>query len=336
MARSGAGHNDRVIVDCALYRHGQRVTESRNLAKMVNAARADPESFVWMGLFEPTDTDLVGVARLFGIHPLALEDAVKAHQRPKLEVYGDAVFLVLRTIWYEADTEAIETGELMVFLGEGFVVTVRHGQGGGLEALRRRLEQDGRLAEHGPAAVVHAICDVVVDRYMEVAAEVETDVEEIETQVFGPERFKDTQRVYLLKRELLEFRRAVHPLERALDALVHDESLPGIPAALRPFFRDVLDHQRRVADTLESFDRQLADIVQAHLAQLGLEQNDDMRKISAWAAMALVPTMIAGIYGMNFVHMPELHWVLGYPMAIGVMAVVCTLLYRRFKRSGWL
>ena len=325
-----------MIVDCALYRNGRRVTESRNLVGMVKAARADPGAFVWMGMFEPTQDDLVGVSRLFGIHPLAVEDAVKAHQRPKLEVYGDVVFLVLRTVWYEQSTEAIETGELMVLLGHGFVVTVRHGRGGGLEALRRRLEEDPQRAGHGPAAVLHAICDAVVDRYIEVAAEVEVDVEEIESQVFGRERFTDTQRVYLLKRELMEFRRAVIPLERALDGLVNEATAPAIPAELMPFFRDVLDHQRRVSDALDSFDRQLADIVQAHLAQLGLQQNADTRKISAWAAMALVPTMIAGIYGMNFEHMPELHWVLGYPMAIGIMVGACLLIYRQFKRSGWL
>lgn len=325
-----------VIVDCALYRDGKRTDESRSLPRLAAQARADSDSFVWMGLFEPSPTDLTGVARLFGIHPLAVEDAVKAHQRPKLDVYDNLLFLVLRTVWFDPEAESVSTGELMVLLGEHFVLTVRHGEGGSLENVRHTLEHGDALRCHGPAAVLHAICDAVADRYLEVAEQVEDVVEQVELDVFGDDKADDSARIYRLKREVHEFRRAVAPLAEPSSRLAADESVPFIPAELRPFFNDVSDHVLRASEQVESYDHQLSDIVQAHLSQVAVRQNEDMRKISAWVAIAAVPTMLAGIWGMNFTHMPDTKWVYGYPFALSLMAVACVVLYRMFKRSGWL
>ena len=325
-----------MIVDCALYRHGGRVAESRSLAKMASAARDDPDAFVWMGLFEPSASDLMGVARLFGLHPLAVEDAVHAHQRPKLDSYGGTIFLVLRTVWWDRRTESIETGEIMIIAGEEYVVTVRHGEGIGLDAVRKQLEANRMMGHHGPSAVVHAVVDAVVDGYLHILDQVDDAVDDIEAQVFGSGRFSDSARIYRLKREVHEFFRAVAPLVEPIHRLADDPEVPLVDEGMRPFFSDVRDHVLRARDAVVTYDRQLSDIVQAHLAQVGIRQNGDMRKISAWVAIAAVPTMIAGIYGMNFEHMPELRWTLGYPLILAVMAGSCVALYRAFKRSGWL
>ncbi len=324
-----------VIVDCALYRSGKRVEETRNLVKIAAAARHDEDSFVWMGLFEPTETDLEGVARLFGLHPLAVQDAIGAHQRPKIDVYDDSLFVVLRTLTYLDKTSDVETGEIAMFIGRDMAITVRHGEGSELASVRRRMEEQPEVLMHGPAAVLYAVSDAVVDTYTEVAKELQTDVGELERSVFSPGRTDDFERVYKLKRELQEFRTAVVPLVEPLTSLAEQEVV-AVAVAARPFFRDVLDHLLRVQEQVESLDVLLSGILQAHVAQVGLRQNEDMRKISAWVAILAVPTMIAGIYGMNFQHMPELHWQYGYPMALGLMAVICGALYRAFKRSGWL
>lgn len=324
-----------MIVDCALYRDGHRAEETRNLVRLAAEGRRDPAAFAWMGLFEPTETDLRGVARVFGLHPLAVDDAVRAHQRPKVDVYGDSLFVVLRTLTYLEDSSDVETGEIAVFVGEGFVVTVRHGEGNELASVRGRLESDPETLAIGPSAVLYGVADAVVDTYLNVAAELQTDVDEVEASVFSPERTDDFERIYKLKRELQEFRRAVSPLLTALQQLIASD-IKALAEASRPFFRDVFDHLLRVSEQIESMDALLGGILQAHLAQVGLRQNEDMRRISAWVAIVAVPTMIAGVYGMNFEHMPELHWSFGYPFALGVMLVACVTLYRFFRRSGWL
>ncbi|HEU4676792.1 MAG TPA: magnesium and cobalt transport protein CorA, partial [Motilibacteraceae bacterium] len=261
-----------MIVDCALYREGKRTDESRSLPRLAAQARADSDSFVWMGLFEPSPTDLTGVARLFGIHPLAVEDAVKAHQRPKLDVYDNLLFLVLRTVWFDPEAESVSTGELMVLLGEHFVLTVRHGEGGSLENVRHTLEHGDALHRYGPAAVLHAICDAVADRYLEVAEQVEDVVEQVELDVFGDDKADDSARIYRLKREVHEFRRAVVPLVEPSSRLAADDSVPFVHPDLRPFFNDVSDHVLRASEQVESYDRQLSDIVQAHLSQVAVRQ----------------------------------------------------------------
>ena len=324
-----------MIVDCALYRDGARVEETHNLIRLAADAKKDPGSFVWMGLYEPSETDLRGVARVFGLHPLAVDDAVRAHQRPKLDVYGDSLFIVLRTLTYIDASSDVETGEIALFVGPDMAITVRHGEGTELGAVRERLESEPQVLAHGPATVLYAVADAVVDTYLTVSAELQTDVDELENSVFSPERTDDFERIYKLKREMLEFRSAVLPLETVLSQLV-ESPLVAIPDSARPFLRDVLDHLLRVAEQLESLEALLAGILQAHLAQVSLRQNEDMRKISAWVAIVAVPTAIAGIYGMNFTHMPELEWQFGYPGAIGLMAAICSTLYFKFKKSGWL
>jgi magnesium transporter len=325
-----------VIVDCALYRGGERVEESQSLPRIAAQAREDPEAFVWMGLHEPSASDLVGVARLFGLHPLAVEDAQGERQRPKLDAYEGSLFLSLRTVWWDAGTESLETGEIIVIAGRDYVVTVRHGAGARLEGVRRRLEESRTLGQRGPAAVLHAVLDAVVDGYLDIVDQVEDAVDDLEAKVFGPERYDDSPRMYRLKREVHEFYRAVGPLVDPVSRLADDEGLPLVDAGLRPFFSDVRDHVLRARELVEAYERQLGDIVQAHLAQVSVRQNEDMRKISAYVAIFGVLTLIAGVYGMNFEHMPELRWRYGYAFALLLMAGVSIGLWRVFKRSGWL
>lgn len=331
-----------VIVDCAIYRDGHRTDGPEDLSDALGAARG-AGGFVWIGLHEPTEEEFDLVSQEFALHPLAVEDALKAHQRPKLEVYDDSLFAVLKPVVYEPDSDAVSTGELMIFLGDGFAVVVRHGEGSPLKAVRQRLEHEPELLGKGPTAVLYAIADATVDHYLDVAVELQTDLEELEAEVFSPDgggSRHTASRIYTFKRQVLEFRRATGPLAPPLARLAgtggYGGTVPFVNDKARPFFRDVSDHLTRVNESVESLDRLVSDILSAHLAQTSVRQNDDMRKISAWAAMAAVPTMLAGIYGMNFDHMPELHWVWGYPAVIALMAVLEVLLYRQFKRRGWL
>lgn len=331
-----------MIVDCAIYRDGHRTEGPEDLSDALDGARA-AGGFVWIGLHEPSEDEFELVTKEFGLHPLAAEDALKAHQRPKLEVYDDSLFVVLKPVVYEPESDAVSTGEVMLFLGDAFVVTVRHGVGSPLKAVRNRLEQEPRLLDKGPTAVLYAVADAVVDHYLEVSTELGTDLEELEAEVFSPDGggSRDTaSRIYTFKRQILEFRRATVPLTMPLTRLAGVESyggkVPFVNDRARPFFRDVNDHLARVNESVEGLDRLVSDVLSAHLAQMSVRQNDDMRKISAWAAMAAIPTMIAGIYGMNFEHMPELRWVWSYPAVIALMGVLEVLLYRTFKRRGWL
>ncbi|MGH3327147.1 MAG: magnesium/cobalt transporter CorA [Streptomycetales bacterium] len=324
-----------MIVDCALYRQGRRAEEPADISDALDAARAAGNAFVWLGLYEPTHEELDLVAREFGLHPLAVEDAVKAHQRPKLERYEGALFVVLRTLHYIDSTSDIESGELMLFIGDAFVLTVRHGLANPLTSVRRRLESQPDVLGHGPPAVLYAVCDAVVDTYIEVAIEVEFDLEELESAVFSPTHSDDAQRIYRLKREVLEFRRAVHPLVEPMRQFA-EGLIVDVPEGTRPFFRDVSDHVLRVAGQIETFDDLLTGILSAHLAQVSVRQNEDMRRISAWVAIIAVPTMIASLYGMNFRYIPGLASRAGFPVVLAVMAVLCFVLYRAFKRTGWL
>ncbi|MFI7388020.1 magnesium/cobalt transporter CorA [Streptomyces sp. NPDC049813] len=333
-----------MIVDCAVYRDGRRTEGPADFSEALDAARSAGDAFVWIGLHEATEDEFDQVTQEFGLHPLAVEDALKAHQRPKLEVYDDSLFVVLKPVVYEPRSDQVSTGELMLFLGDSFVVTVRHGEGAPLKAVRQRLEADPGVLKQGPTAVLYSVADATVDHYLEVANELQTDLEELEAEVFSPDRggSRDTaSRIYTFKRQVLEFRRATLPLALPLDRLsgVGPWGLAKVPfvnEAAKPFFRDVNDHLTRVNESVDSLDRLVSDILSAHLAQMSVRQNDDMRKISAWAAMAAVPTMIAGIYGMNFDHMPELHWVWSYPAVILLMVVLEVVLFRLFKRRGWL
>jgi len=326
-----------VIVDNAIYRKGIRVPMdcAPSDLRAVRERLVGEEDFIWIGLFEPDAKELAEVAEAFGLHPLAVEDALLAHQRPKLEVYEDSLFLVLKTLWYVDETDAVETGEINMFIGRDFIVTVRHGAGSELHSARLQLESKENVLTHGVSAVVYAVCDTVVDGYLSVASELEIDVDEVEASVFSPARTNDSGRIYLLKREIAEVRRAVLPLRDPMRRFVGG-AVPLIHADASPFFRDVADHLERASETIDTLDNLLSTAFEAHLARMQVQQNEDMRKISAGVALVVVPTLIAGVYGMNFDHMPELGWTFGYPMALLLMVGASWALYAYFKKSGWL
>jgi magnesium transporter len=323
-----------VIVDSALYVDGRRV-EGRLALDDVPAACLRSGAFVWLGLYEPTNDEFDAVRTAFGLHELAVEDAVKARQRPKLEVYDDSLFLVLKTARYLDAEERVEFGEILFFVGQNFIVHVRHGEATALTPVRKAIEARPDLLRCGPGAVLHAIVDHVVDNYGPVIAGVENDIGEVELEVFSDRGHNPVQRIYMLKREVLELQQAALPLEEALDAL-HTRKFEAIHEDIREYFRDVHDHVLKVVERTGTFSDLLTSVLSANLTSVTVRQNEDMRKISAWVAIAAVPTMLAGIYGMNFEHMPELGWVVGYPLALGTMATACGLLYRLFRRSGWL
>jgi magnesium transporter len=328
-----------MIVDCAVYQGGKRQAGELELSQAYEAGRnngaGDDSKFVWIGLREPTPEEFDSVAREFHLHELAVEDAIKAHQRPKIEVYDETLLVVLKTARYHDDLETVEIGEILMFVGDGFIVTVRHGSPSELHDVRLKTEKRSDLLSCGPGAVLHAIIDKVVDDYEPVLTGIEDDIEELEQDVFSPQRTNPTERIYKLKREVLEMHRATAPLIDPLDKLAKGH-YDVVHEDIHEYFRDVYDHVLRANEVVEGYREMLNGILDANAAQVGVRQNDDMRKISAWVAIAAVPTAIAGIYGMNFDHMPELHWTFGYPMALLLMALICFLLWRNFKRVGWL
>ncbi|MCK0173130.1 magnesium/cobalt transporter CorA [Mycolicibacterium sp. F2034L] len=334
----------RVMVDCGIYCDGERLPGDYTHAAAMDRVRElraeDRTAFVWVGLHEPDEQQMQSVASVFGLHRLAVEDAVHAHQRPKLERYDDMLFLVLKTVNY-IDHESmanvrdiVETGEVMVFAGPDFVVTVRHGDHSGLASVRSRLDATPALMELGPYAVMHAIADQIVDSYLEVTEMVEVDVDAMEEDIFSPGSRTNIENIYLLKREVVELRRAVSPLAAELERINDYEDL--ISVEVRRYLRDVLDHTIRAADRINTYDDLLNSLVQAALGKVAMQQNIDMRKISAWVAIAAVPTAMAGIYGMNFDAMPELHWTYGYPAVLLTMLTICLVLHRVFRHNGWL
>jgi magnesium transporter len=335
----------RAMVDCGVYADGIRLpgkyTHAAALDKVRELELDGVRAFVWVGLHEPDERQMQAVADVFGLHELAVEDAVHAHQRPKLERYDNTLFLVLKTIMYvEHESvakarEIVETGEIMIFVGPDFVVTVRHGDHGGLAGVRKRMDTTPANCALGPYAVLHAIADHVVDHYLEVTDLVENDIDAMEENVFSPTSDTDIEHIYLLKREVVEMRRAVGPLNLALQRLGSDHN-DLISKEVRRYIRDVVDHNTQASDRIASYDEVLSSLVQAAVGKVSMQQNMDMRKISAWVAIAAVPTALAGIYGMNFEHMPELAWTWGYPAVLLVMATVCSVLYFTFRRNHWL
>jgi magnesium transporter len=325
-----------MIVDSAVYRDGSRISidcEKADYSKLREAA--DSGDFVWVGLLEPTEAEMNAVSRAFGLHQLAVEDSLHAHQRPKVEVYDEMSFVVLKTLSYDDERDAVETGQVTMFVGSDFVVSVRQGKGGELHSARLDLEQQAAVLGHGPFAVVYAICDRVVDNYESVVDSLQEDVDEVEASVFSPTRTHDSQRIYILKRELAEVRRAVFPLRDPMQRML-DGTLLAVHEDAKPFFRDVSDHVIRVSETVDSLDQLLASAFQAHLARISVQQNEDMRKLSAWVAIGGALTVIAGIYGMNFENMPELRWHYGYFLCLALMVGVSVWMHRAFKKSGWL
>ena len=324
-----------VIVDCAIYDEGQRRDGEVEPREAYDAAR-EKGSFVWIGLHEPSEDEFDSIQREFELHELAVEDAIHAHQRPKIETYGDTTFLVLKTARYIDPDEIVQFGEILVFLGHDFIVTVRHGEASSLTGVREDLEARPDLLAHGPGAVLHSIVDRVVDDYFPAVAGLEEDIEEVESSVFSAERTNPAERIYRLKREVQEFHRAAAPLMEPMDRLTGGR-VEQIHPEVQTYFQDVNDHLARVNDRLDVLGDGLTSILQANLAQVTVQQNADVRRISAIVAILAVPTMIAGIYGMNFEHMPELKSELGYPIVLGRDAGRSALgLYRYFRRAGWL
>lgn len=323
-----------MIVDFALYREGRRSDRELTLAEAY-AEAAGGDRFVWVGLHNPSAEEFDDVARWFELHELAVEDAIKAHQRAKLEVYGDSLFIVLKPANYDDDTEQVELGEIMLFVGANFIVTVRHGDLRPLGPVRDRLEANTDLLAAGPVAVLYAVLDQVVDDYLPIAVDLDRDVQQVEEEVFSADGGNPTERIYRLKRQVLEFHQATAGLIEPLDQLVRDR-VPLDTTALAEYLRDVGDHARRVDQQVDAHRDLLTSVLQANLAQVGIRQNEDARRISAWVAIAAVPTLIAGIYGMNFANMPELDWRWGYPAALVAMVVIGVALHRGFRRNGWL
>ncbi|OBI50893.1 magnesium and cobalt transport protein CorA [Mycobacterium kyorinense] len=342
---SGAPPVAQVMVDCGVYVDGVRLpgpySHAEALAKVHEVEQTGQNAFAWIGLHEPDERQMQDVADVFGIHLLAAEDAVHAHQRPKLERYDETLFLVLKTVNYVPHDsvvlarEIVETGEIMIFVGKNFVVTVRHGEHGGLSEVRKRMDAEPDHMRLGPYAVMHAIADRVVDHYLAVTNLMETDIDAIEEVAFAPGQRTDVEPIYQIKREVVELRRCVNPLSVPFQRM-QTEHKDLISKEVRRYLRDVADHQTHAADQIAGYDETLSSLVQAALARVGMQQNTDMRKMSAWAGIIAVPTMIAGIYGMNFDWMPILHRPWGYPVVLAVMATFCVVLYRTFRRNRWL
>jgi len=333
------------MVDCAVYVGGQRLpgkyTHAGALAKVHELEAAGQKAFVWLGLHEPDEHQMESVAHTFGLHPIPVEDAVHAHQRPKVERYDDALFVVLKTVNFVPHEsvamarQIVETGEIMVFVGPDYVVTVRHGEHSGLAGLRHDMECEPAQLALGLHAVMHGIAQQIVDAYLDLTRLMECDIDATEEQTFSPDGKTEIEQIYMLKRQLVELRRAVGPLTVALQKIT-TEHKDLLSKEIERYMRDVLSQQTQAADRIASYDEMLSSLVQAALARVGMQQNVDMRKISAWVAIAAVPTMIAGIYGMNFERMPELSWTWGYPTVLLVMLTICAFLYINFRRNHWL
>ena len=329
-----------VLLDCAVYSDGRR--EPVGMAEAIRKARGVPGSYAWLELHAPTYDEFDDLALYFAPHPLAIEDAVNAHQRPKLDIYDECLFVVLKTLRFDDVHADLINGEIMQFTGENFTVTVRHGTSSVLESVPARLDKTPELLRLGPSAVLHGICAAVVEDYERIADEVEQELEKLETQVFAVEGGVDSARIYGLKRQVVEFRHVVGPLQQPMRVLA-SARLDGVHPELAPYFRDVADDLARVAERVEGFDGLLTDILGANLAQISIQQNEESRqqteidrRISAWGALVAVDTIITGIYGMNFTNMPELHTHYGYFVTIAVMLVIDVVLFLRLRRIGWL
>jgi magnesium transporter len=324
-----------VIVDCAVYDKGRRRPGTLNVDDALESLDEGDDSFVWIGLHEPTEAEFEQVAAELELHPLAVEDAINAHQRPKLERYGDLLFLVVKSARYDDDREAVDFAELQLFVGRRYLVTVRHGDTCDLAAVRHGLEQEPDRLARGPVAAVHGILDQVVDDYVPVIDGLDNDIAEIESEVFSDDRANPATRIYKLKRQVLNMYRAVEPLLEPLQQL-HTGNHVLAQSDLAHYFRDVDDHLRRVSSRIEVQRDLLSDVLQVNLSHISVQQNDDMRRIASWAAIAAVPTMLAGVWGMNFDHMPELDQAWGYPAALATIGGLAYGVYRYLRRQGWI
>jgi magnesium transporter len=327
-----------MIVDCAVYTKGKRRPGELHVEDALESCRGGDDTFVWIGLHEPTPDEFEAVTVEFKLHPLAVEDAIKAHQRSKLERYGDCLFLVFKTARYDDVAEAIEFSEIQLFAGDRFVITVRHGEASALSPVRHHLEEEPEHMALGPVAVVHAILDRVVDDYRPVLDGLDHDIVEIEDEVFGaPGHTNPAERIYKLRRQVLDLYRNVEPLIEPLERLQtgsHPFDTGGLD--LGPYFRDVNDHLRRGVARIEIQRDLLSEMLAVNLTQVSVQQNEDMRRISGWVAIVAVPTLLAGLWGMNFAHMPELDEWWGYPAALSLMAIIAFLLFRYLRKRRWI
>ena len=323
-----------MIVDNAIYVDGRRAEEPGSLQETYEAVR-QRRGVAWIGLYKPTEEEFASVVREFGLHPLAVEDPIKAPLRTKLERYDGTLFLVLKAARYLDESETVEFGEVDAFVGENFVVTVLRGEPAALVAVRERLEGDPELLRRGPEAILYAIIERVVDGYAPVVAGLENDIDEIETEVFSGNAGV-SRRIYELSREVIEFQRATEPLPAILDRLISGGEGHEVDAELQKYLHIVQDHALRITERVEGFRQLLQNILSVNLTGASIAQNDQVKKISAWAAILFAPTLIGTVYGMNFDYMPELHWTFGYPFAMVLMVMVSVTLYLVFKRRGWL
>jgi magnesium transporter len=324
-----------MIIDCAVYHDGRRRPGELALADAFEAACEEDNAFVWIGLYEPDEHEFEAVRHEFNLHELAVEDAIKAHQRPKLEVYDDTLFVVLKTARYLEAEEVVEFGEIMLFIGPQFVVTVRHKPASELRGVRKQIESRPDLLRFGPSAVLYAIVDRVVDDYLPVIDGLDQDIKEVEKEVFSEAGSNPAERIYMLKREVIEFHQSTAPLAEPLDRLVRGQ-VRSLHEDMPEYFRDVQDHLLRVVEQVSGFRELLTSVLQASVSQVALRQNEEVKRVSAWAAILFAPTLIGTAYGMNFDHMPELNWVLGYPFALALMLLTSVVLYVTFRRNGWL
>jgi magnesium transporter len=323
-----------VIVDVALYQNGRRVEAGSDISDLVEIARKEG-GFVWLGLAEPSQSEFDLAVGELNLHSLAVEDAINAKQRPKIEDYDGLTFFVIKTVFFDQEQQEITTGELMCFIEKNFIVIVRHGEGHPLATVRYDLEQKPDLLNLGPYAVLHGVVDRVIDGYTTIANLLESEVVSIENKVFNGKRQTFSQEIYFLKREIIEFKHAIEPLVLPIDKL-SSGLVETVPEAIKPFFRDTSDHLIQACDQATGLDSLITSVLQADLAHIQVQQNIDVRRISAWVALASGPTMLAGVYGMNFQHMPELETKYGYYIVIGVMVSLTAFLFRKFKKSGWL
>jgi magnesium transporter len=340
---------ERSVVDAAIYRDGRRVASSGTIADVASQLREESGSFAWIGMLRPTEAQLLPVADVFGFHEIAVEDAIVAHQRPKLERYGDTLFVVLRAATYLDKEEEVEFGEIHIFVGPNFVVTVRHSRTPDLARVRQRMEDDPELLARGPEAVLYAILDSVVDGYAPVVAGLQKDIDEIEVQVFRNDPAV-SRRIYELSGEVIEFQRSTRPLLGVLDGLSRGFEKYSTDEELQRYLRDVADHATTVVERVDNFRQMLSDVLTLNatlvnqaqteemkrLTEASFDQNEEIKRISAWAAIIFAPTLIGTIYGMNFDNIPELHWGLGYPFALGLMVLVSVGLWVIFRTRGWL
>jgi magnesium transporter len=323
-----------MIVDVALYQNGCRVDGPSDISDLVDVARRDG-GFVWLGLAEPTEAEFEMVVGELNFHPLAVEDAINANQRPKIEDYEGLTFFVLKTVFFDVKEQEISTGELLCFIADHFIVIVRHGEGSPLVTVRHDLEQRPELLALGPFSVLHAVADRVIDGYTAIGASLEQEVVAVENKVFNGKRQTFSQEIYFLKREIIEFKHSIEPLLMPINRITSG-LVTSVPEGIKPFFRDTSDHLLQSIEHASGLDSLITSVLQADLAHIQVQQNIDVRRISAWVALASGPTMLAGIYGMNFHHMPELGTRYGYYVVLGVMATLTAFLFRNFKKSGWL